>query len=312
MSHHLPIISEPTLEARLALEQTMARIEGAYAPSSIRAYRADFLEFAGFCAVRGWAALPATPQALAAFVDHVADSGRSSASIRRAVSGISTVHKLNRLPELGKDPEVALAMKRMHRKLGRAAKQAQGIRADLLEKLLTATEMDLRGLRDRALLQVAYDTLSRRSELVALRIEDIRRHNKPGEPRMTILLRRGKSDPEGTGRWLHVTDRTAMAVEAWLFRLGETEGYLFRGLRNSRVPTADLGVCQINRIFKRMARQANLDPALIGRISSHSCRVGAAQDLVSSGASLPMLMNRGRWGKSDTVMRYVEQVGFVT
>ena len=158
MSHHLSIISEPTLEARLALEQTMARIEGAYAPSSIRAYRADFLEFAGFCAVRGWAALPATPQALAAFVDHLADSGRSSASIRRAVSGISTVHKLNRLPELGKDPEVALAMKRMHRKLGRAAKQAQGIRADLLEKLLTATEMDLRGLRDRALLQVAYDT----------------------------------------------------------------------------------------------------------------------------------------------------------
>jgi hypothetical protein len=44
MSHHLPMISEPTLEARLALEQTMARIEGAYAPSSIRAYRADLLE----------------------------------------------------------------------------------------------------------------------------------------------------------------------------------------------------------------------------------------------------------------------------
>jgi hypothetical protein len=37
-----------------------------------------------------------------------------------------------------------------------------------------------------------------------------------------------------------------MAVEAWLFRLGETEGYLFRGLLNSRVPTADLGVGQID------------------------------------------------------------------
>lgn len=145
----------------------------------------------GFAQRAGWGALPATPQTLASFVNHVSDSGRSSASIRRAVSGIRTVHKLNRLPELGKYPEMTLAMKQMHRKLGRAAKQAQGIRADLLEHLLTATEMNLRGLRDQALL-VAYNTLSRRSELAALRIEDIRRHNKPGELCMTIMLRPGK------------------------------------------------------------------------------------------------------------------------
>ena len=43
-------------------------------------------------------------------------------------------------------------MTRMHRKLGRAANQAQGIRADLLEQLLAGTEADVRGLRDRALL----------------------------------------------------------------------------------------------------------------------------------------------------------------
>ena len=304
---------QPTLAEMMALlDATMARIEGAYAPSSIRAYRADFAEFARFCITRGWQALPALPQHLAAFVDSLTAGGvRSSASIRRAVSGICTVHKLNRLPLPGQDPEVAIAMKRMHRTLGRAAKQAQGIRSDLLERLLMGTEMDIRGIRDRALLQVAYDTLSRRSELVTLRIEDIRRHNKPGEPRMTILLRRSKTDPEGSGRWLHLTDRTAMSVEAWLSVLGESEGYLFRGLRHSRVPTADLGVGQINRIFKRMARQAHVDDALIGRITSHSCRVGAAQDLVSEGASLPVLMSKGRWGKSDTVMRYVEQVGFV-
>ena len=135
-----PALAEPMLQ----LEETMARIDGAYAPSSIRAYRADFAEFARFCVERSWAPLPALPSTLAAFIDALTESGRSSASIRRAVSGISTVHKLNRLPEPGKDPEVAIAMKRMHRKLGRAAKQAQGIRADLLERLLTGTEADLR------------------------------------------------------------------------------------------------------------------------------------------------------------------------
>lgn len=37
-------------------------------------------------------------------------------------------------------------------------------------------------------------------------------------------------------------------------------------------------------------------------------RVGAAQDLLREGVSLPNIMNRGRWSKTDTVMRYVEQI----
>ncbi len=35
-------------------------------------------------------------------------------------------------------------------------------------------------------------------------------------------------------------------------------------------------------------------------------RVGAAQDLLKSGASMPVIMNKGRWSKIDTVMRYLE------
>ena len=45
---------------------------------------------------------------------------------------------------------------------------------------------------------------------------------------------------------------------------------------------------------------------MIKHISGHSMRVGAAQDLLISGASLPMIMQRGRWSNADTVMRYVE------
>jgi len=37
-------------------------------------------------------------------------------------------------------------------------------------------------------------------------------------------------------------------------------------------------------------------------------RVGAAQDLLREGMSLPNIMHRGRRSKTDTVMRYVEQV----
>jgi len=40
-------------------------------------------------------------------------------------------------------------------------------------------------------------------------------------------------------------------------------------------------------------------------------RVGRAQDLVNSGASLPIIMSMGRWTKADTVMRYVEQISYI-
>ncbi len=35
-------------------------------------------------------------------------------------------------------------------------------------------------------------------------------------------------------------------------------------------------------------------------------RIGATQDLLIAGASLPMIMQGGRWSKTDTVMRYIE------
>jgi hypothetical protein len=38
-------------------------------------------------------------------------------------------------------------------------------------------------------------------------------------------------------------------------------------------------------------------------------RVGAAQDLLNSGASMPIIMQRGRWSKTDTVMRFNKRYG---
>jgi len=40
-------------------------------------------------------------------------------------------------------------------------------------------------------------------------------------------------------------------------------------------------------------------------------RVGHAQDLVISGASMPQIMSKGRWSKTDTVMRYLENTNSI-
>lgn len=302
-------MSQQSESARNQLSTTIDRIQGAYAPSTIRAYRSDFAEFIEFCESKDLEVFPPDPITLAEFISYVSEKGRSSATIRRAIAGISTIFRLNRMPDPSKDPEVIIAMKRMHRKLGRASSQAQAITADVLEKLLATINHSDRGARDRALLLIAYDTLCRRSELVSLQIEDVKTAERDGQEHTTILLRRSKTDQEASGRWLHLSDRAKIALQAWLGILAENEGPLFRGITNSHKITGQLGAGQVNRIYKKAARNAQLDNDLIQKISGHSCRVGAAQDLLRSRASLALIMHRGRWSKPDTVMRYVAETG---
>lgn len=289
------------------LHETIVKIEGAYALSTIRAYRADFSDFINFCHKRNTTALPAGSHFVAQYISKLTESGRSSASIRRALCGLSAIHRLNRLDDPSKDPDVNLEMRRMHRKLGRSAKQALGINGDLLDKLLLATEDSIRGIRDRALLLVAYDTLCRRSELVSLKVKDVKINIKNGSETTSILLRKSKTDQDFTGKWLHLSQRAHLALLGWIEKLPKDQEYLMVGInRGGRISSSQLGSGQINHIYKRIAKNAGLGDGLIEQISGHSMRVGAAQDLLNSGASMPIIMQRGRLSKSDTMMRYLE------
>jgi site-specific recombinase XerD len=301
--------SELNLKARATLAETLERIDGAYAPASIRAYKADFNELIHFCDEEGEEALPTDPQTIANFIMKMSNNKRSSASIRRAVAGIATIHKLNRYPDPTKDPDVVLEMRRMHRKLGRSCSQAGSINADTLDKLLVATDDSIGGIRDRALLLVAYDTLCRRSELVSLQVKDVKVNIKNGIETSSILLRKSKTDQDSTGKWLHLSPRAHLALVEWMRELPEGQEYLMVGMdRGGRISRSSLNSGQVNRIYKRIARNAGLDELVIEGISGHSMRVGAAQDLLNSGASMPIIMQRGRWSKTDTVMRYVENI----
>jgi site-specific recombinase XerD len=286
----------------LSLESILARMKDAYASSTLRAYRADFEEFMDYCDKNGVNPLPAEPDVVANFIDHVCDSGQASASIRRKLVSIAAIHRLSRLTDPTKDGEVKLAVRKMHRKLGRFCHQAYGVTSDTLERMLSATTNDLRGLRNRVLLHLAYETMRRRSELVSLRVEDTRKTPSGA----LILLRKSKTDQESRGTPLYISQPTFDLVQKWLQEAQIESGPILRGITAHSRPTHNLGGGQIGRIYKRLAKAAALEKDLIPHISGHSLRVGRAQDLVRNGATLPQIMVRGGWTKVDTVMRYVE------
>ena len=292
-------------QARQSLQNTVNKIEGAYSPSTIRAYRANFAVFICYCEEQGASPLPSQPETVTKFIAHLSKGHLKSASIRIAIVAIAAIHRLNRFDDPTKDPDVALEVRRMYRKLGRASKQALGVTHPILEKLIGATDDSLRGLRDRMLLLLAYDSLCRRSELVSLRIEDI--SDLGTEKGLQIRLRKSKTDPNAMGKWLHLSERTQQAIEDWIDASGIEDGFLMRRMtKHGGILARGISGGHINRIYKHLAAQAKLDSKMIEHISGHSMRVGSAQDLLVSGASMPMLMNRGRWTKTDTVMRYVE------
>jgi site-specific recombinase XerD len=190
--------------AKELLKKTVEKIDGAYAPATIRAYKSNFENFIKYCKETEQDALPAYPSTVVTFIQKISDGHLKSASIRIAIASIASIHKLNRFNDPVNDPDVKLEMRRMHRHLGRASSQAYGINKDLLDKMIAATSDDLRGTRDKALLNLAYDTLCRRSEIVSIDIEDIIYTNE----QLKIRLRKSKTDQDGLEKTLEIKEKT--------------------------------------------------------------------------------------------------------
>ena len=143
-----------------------------------------------------------------------------------------------------------------------------------------AAASNIRGTKDRALLLLAYDSMCRRSELVSLRITDIQTDELDNFTQMKVRLRKSKTDQELQGRWIFLTQRSADALSLWLSQAKLKDGFLFRGINNEIDITQELKSGQINRIYKRLAKDAKLPTPIIDHISGHSMRVGTAQDLL--------------------------------
>jgi site-specific recombinase XerD len=174
-----------------ALNRLLVHLDGAYAPNTLRAYKADMLEFIAYCEKNGVYALPAKPETVAAFLMQTVSQGIKSSTIRRKVSSISAIHRLSSLEDPTKHSEVKIIQRKIYRQLGTRFDQAYPITRALLTRLLAACEDDLHGLRDSALLLVAYDSMRRRTELISLRVEDIEWIPDNGA---SILLRKSKTD----------------------------------------------------------------------------------------------------------------------
>jgi site-specific recombinase XerD len=275
----VPVAATATTAISANLARHAHHAAGAYSPNTERAIRSDTSVLAAWCAEHGQASLPAPPETLVAFIDAQAQD-KAPATVRRYVSSIGHLHRAAGLDDPTKAEEVKLALKRMHREKGRRQKQAAGVTLELRNRMLDHSPATLKGLRDRALLAVAYDTMLRRSELVALLAEDLA---PADDGSATVLVRRTKTDQEGQGAVAFLAPDTVKHLAAWLEAAEITSGLMFRAVLKGGRINGPLHLGDVARVFKGMALAAHISPELVRDISGHSTRVGCAQDMAALG-----------------------------
>ena len=191
----MPVVPQPVLEGPLAaLLEWQAMAEGAYAANTLRAQKADGAIFQAFCESRGEPYLPAAPKTIRAFIEDRVKAGKKPASIRRYVATISRVHKAAGLLNPCSSEAVHLGLKKMGRETSARQDQAHPLNWKDIKEFIESAGEGLRADRERALLCVAYETLTRRSELVALNVPDIDFH--PDGTGLALIRRR----QDGCGR----------------------------------------------------------------------------------------------------------------
>ena len=286
------------------LDAHLRAAKGAFSANTERAIRGDIKRFAAWCLRQRLVALPANPTTLAAFIDTMARS-HAPASVRRYVSSIATAHKAIAAENPLKHVTVQLALRRMHRLRGRRQDQVGGLTWVLLQQLTAHAGSRLIDLRNCAMLCAAYDAMLRRSELIALQVTDVRFDpDRSG----SVFVGRGKTDPEAEGAFQYLHVDTVGRVTAWLTASRIRDGPLFRSVRKDGCVGASLDSSSVPRIYRAMAERAGVQPHVIKRLSGHSPRIGAAQDMIAAGIEMPAILQAGRWKSTAMVHRYGEHL----
>jgi integrase len=152
---------------------------------------------------------------------------------------------------------------------------------------------------------VAYETLARRGELVALQIRDLDFHpDGTGQ----AIVRCGKTDAAGQGRVAYLSRETVRWAKIWLEHAGLSEGAVFRRLVGQKQIGGGLNPGSIAPIFKRVAQLIGMPARVVSRVSGHSTRVGATQDLAALDIDLGAVTQAGGWKSTRMPLQYAEKI----
>jgi integrase len=282
------------LSGRLAAlaETAKAYARSAQADNTQRAYAADWRQFASWLRRQGLGETPPDPEAVGLYLASQVERGGaelSVATLERRLSGIAWRYRQLGAPLDIRNRHIATVLAGIRRRHGRPPLQKAAIFADELLAMLATLDMDLRGLRDRAILAVGFAGGLRRSEIVGLDCGPGQTEDGSGWieifPEGVLLTIRGKTGWREVeiGRGSRADTCPVALLETWM-RLGRvSHGPLFRAIarKNGGVSGERLTDKHVVRLVQKCALAAGLRGDLAEgerrlAFGGHSLRAGLA------------------------------------
>lgn len=302
----IPLIEKEADLVPPSLEQAREFARHSKAENTLRGYRSDWRDFCQWCEGQATCPLPASPEAVAAYIAECA--GRLKVgSIQRRLNAIAEAHKATGAESPTSAGIVRNTLKGIKRKFGTASVQKAPVLTSDIRAMVASTDTGLIGLRDRALILLGFAGAFRRSEIVGLDVQDC----AFGKDGLTVTLRRSKTDQEGQGRKIGIPYGSnpetcpVRTLQGWLEQTALAEGPLFRSVnRHGKVLARRLSPPDVARIVKKLAKQAGLDPA---KYAGHSLRAGHATSAAACGASERSIMNQTGHRSVQMVRRYIRE-----
>jgi len=281
----------------------LKRLDGAYAPATLKSYRADIVIFETWCLKHGIEPFPSKVGAVCAFLEEQAP-GKALSTVKRHLYSTRKAHRLLQLQNPTYDEDISITLRRIRRAKLARPKQAKGLTSKYLEAFLQVQPEGPVGLRNKEMLALGYELHTRRAALVALETDQVELRE---DGTLRVLIRRGKADPFGEGRLAFTSTRTASFVGDWLEWRGPNIKPLFFPIYQGKAIQRNLNTTTVKALIKSSATQAGLPKEIVDQFSGHSLRVGAAQGLLCAGFDTVAIMRAGGWKSVNVLSRYLEK-----
>ena len=177
--------------------ETLKNLKSSKAPNTLRAYKADYKDFARFCIKHGFKSMPTDPKVVSLYLTHLSQTSKFS-TLKRRLASISVIHRLSGHYIDTKHPMITENLMGIKRVKGSYQKAKKPILINDLKLIINVIGKDKnekRRSKNRALILVGFAGGFRRSELVAIHFEDIDFVPEG----VKIFVKRSKTDQSGEG-----------------------------------------------------------------------------------------------------------------
>lgn len=226
------------------------------------------------------------------------------------LTAISQWHRYQGVSNPVDIPTVRKTMEGIRRAHGKPKRKAKALRLEHIAQMVSHLRQlpsSQKQSRDLALVLTGFFGAFRRSELVAIRVEDL-----VWEPEGLIInMPRSKTDQESGGqlRALPFGDKRicpGTAIRNWISLAQIETGPLFRPInRWDQIKESPLNPGAVNDLLKTLGSACDFDFVL--ELSSHSFRRGLSTSAARERIEFELIKKQGGWKSDSTVWDYIDE-----